>query len=263
MIVTAAEVEGVDFTKAVPPDVIQEVRDGITKYGVLVFRRANLDDDAHVEFASNFGELEPTPAAKLGNRVRLPSPYIGDLANVDFEGKLVTSENRMGALFAKGNEIWHKDMMYHPRRCHFSTLRSVILPPEGTGGETLYADSRAAYEALSQEMKDKIENMVANCSLLHNRRKAAPELYPGVDPYDWPIARYKLVYPHEGDGRKDLYVSTYMYQIDGLSIEETQELVDQLIEHATQEKFIHTVHWHNAGDMVMWGKWTVIFYAPV
>ncbi|OAL39428.1 hypothetical protein AYO20_01298 [Fonsecaea nubica] len=257
----AAEVSGIDFSKPVPPEVISQVQDAIDKYGVLVFRNANLDDDAHVAFAQSFGELEPTPASSLGVKTRLPSPYIGDLSNLDHGNNLKLFEDKMSRLFAKGNELWHADMQYHPRRCKYSTLRAVKLPPKGTGGETLYADSRAAYDDLSPEMKDKIENLVAYCSLLHNRRVAAPELYKGVDVWDWPNAKYKLVYPHEGTGRKNLYVTSYMHKIEGMSQEESDKLLDELRAHATQEKYVHTVFWENDGDMVMWDNTAVLHRA--
>lgn len=257
----AAEVSGIDFSRPVPEDVIDQVRAGITKYGVLVFRGANLDDDAHVAFAQSFGELEPTPAASLGVKTRLPSPYVGDLANVDHEGNLRKYEDKLSRLFAKGNETWHADMQYHPRRCKYSTLRAVQLPPEGTGGETMYADSRTAYDDLSPEMKKKIDGLVAYCSLLHNRRDAAPELYRGVDVMDWPNAKYKLVYPQEGSDRTDLYVTSYMHKIEGMSQEESDKLLKELKDHAAQEKYIHTVYWENNGDMIMWDNTGVLHRA--
>lgn len=257
----AAEVSGVDFSKPVPPNVIEELKQGISRYGVLVYRKANLDDDAHVAFAQSFGELEPTPAASLGVKTRLPSPYIGDLANIDFQGNLKMYEDKMSRLFAKGNETWHADMQYHPRRCKYSTLRAVKLPPKGTGGETLYADSRTAYDDLSPEMKQTLDGLVAYCSLLHNRRDAAPELYKGVDVMDWPNAYWKLVYPHEETGRTNLYVTSYMHKIKGMSQEESDQLLKELKDHAAQEKYVHTVFWEDDGDMVMWDNTAVLHRA--
>ncbi|KAI1630497.1 hypothetical protein EDD37DRAFT_662307 [Exophiala viscosa] len=257
----AAEISGIDFTKPLCPDVIAEIQGAIDKYGVLVFRGANLDDDGHVAFAQQFGQLEPTPAASLGVKTRLPSPYIGDLANVDHSNQLKKYEDKMSRLFAKGNETWHADMQYHPRRCKYSTLRAVQLPPKGTGGETLYADSRTAYDDLSPETKEKINGLVAYCSLLHNRRDAAPDLYKGVDVMDWPNAKWKLVYPHEGTGRKNLYVTSYMHKIEGMSQEESDKLIAELKAHACQPKYVHTVYWENDGDMVMWDNTAVLHRA--
>jgi len=256
-----AEVQGIDWTQPLPTSVIDEIKQGIAKYGVLIFRDAHLNDDQHVEFASNFGELEPTPAQKLGIKQRLANSYLGDLSNIDIEDKLITSENKVRNMFMKGNEIWHADMQYHPRRTSYSILRAVEIPPKGCGGETQYADSKTAYDDLSQEMKDKLEGLVVNCSLLHNRRLGAPELYPGVDPFDWPISRWRFVYPHEGTGRKNLYITTYCYSIDGMTPEESAPLINELLEHATQDKYVHTVHWNNPGDMVMWDNTGVLHRA--
>lgn len=257
----AAEVSGIDFSNQLSSDVIEELKAGINKYGVLIFRNANLDDDSHVAFAQSFGELEPTPAASLGVKTRLPSPYIGDLANVDHEGNMKKFEDKLSRLFAKGNETWHADMQYHPRRCKYSTLRAVQLPPKGTGGETLYADSRTAYDDLSLDMKQKLDGLVSYCSLLHNRRNAAPELYRGVDVMDWPNAKWRIVYPHEGTDRKNLYITSYMHKIEGLPQEESDELLKELREHAAQNKYVHTVYWKNNGDMVMWDNTAVLHRA--
>jgi alpha-ketoglutarate-dependent 2,4-dichlorophenoxyacetate dioxygenase len=255
-----AEVNGVDFTKPITKDTIDEIRDGIDKYGVLVFRNANIDDDTQIAFASSFGELEPTPAGKLGKKLRLPSKFMFDLSNIDHNDE-VTGTDIQAATFSKGNEIWHADMQYHPRRTKYSILRAVELPPKGTGGETLYADSRAAYDDLSDEMKEKIEGVVANCSLLHNRRTAAPELYRGVNVFDWPVSRWKLVYPHERTGRRNLYVTTYAYTLDDLTYEDSQKIIQPLLEHVTQDKYVCKVEWENAGDMVMWDNTAVLHRA--
>ncbi|KAF7846352.1 hypothetical protein BT93_L4508 [Corymbia citriodora subsp. variegata] len=256
-----AQVTGIDFSQPLSKDVIAQVKSGIDHYGVLVFRNAGLDDDSHVAFAQSFGELEPTPAASLGVKTRLPSPYIGDLANVDHQGNLKQYQDKLSRLFAKGNETWHADMQYHPRRCRYSILRAVQLPPAGTGGETLYADSRTAYDDLSSEMKKQLDTLVAYCSLLHNRRDAAPELYKGVDVMEWPNAKWKLVYPHEGTNRTNLYVTSYMHKIEGMSQQESDQLLKQLRDHAAQEKYIHTVNWENNGDMVMWDNTAVLHRA--
>ena len=254
-----AEVEGADFTNPTSPDLINEIRAGIDKYGVLIFRNANIDDDTQIAFASQFGELEPTPQAKLGNLLRLQNEYMFDLSNINHNNE-VTGQDLKAAAFSKGNEIWHADMQYHPRRTKYSILRAVELPPKETGGETLYADSRTAYDDLSAEMKDRIEGVVANCSLLHNRRTASPELYRGVDVFDWPVSRYKLVYPHERTARKNLYVTTYAYTLDGMGYEESQELIRPLLKHVTQEKYVCKVEWEQPGDMVMVSMPVVYLY---
>jgi alpha-ketoglutarate-dependent 2,4-dichlorophenoxyacetate dioxygenase len=128
-------------------------------------------------------------------------------------------------------------------------------------GETQYADSRTAYDDLSQEMKDKLEGLVVNCSLLHKRQTASSELYKGVDPFDWSISRWKAVYPHEGSGRKNLYLSAYACSFDGQTREESAPLIKEILAHITQEKYVHTIYWNNPGDLVMWDNTAVLHRA--
>lgn len=249
-----AEVEGIDFSKPVPESVVAQVQQGIDKYGFLVFRKANLDNDSHGAFMRQFGELDSMPFIR--RRGRFPDkPYIFDVSNLDDNGEIIKSEDRVISLLKKGNELWHADMQYHPRRDKYSLLRSVEIPP--FGGETEFADSRTAYDELSSEWKKKLENAVCDCSLIHNRRVAAPDLYKGVDPYEWPVSHFKAVYPHEGSGRKNLYVTSYVYRFQGYSIEESHRMIQELIDHGTQPKLVHRVTWKQAGDAVMWDNTAV------
>ncbi|EXJ86928.1 hypothetical protein A1O3_03882 [Capronia epimyces CBS 606.96] len=252
----AAEVEGLDFSKPIPDSVIAEVQEGIDRYGVLVFRQANMDNDTHVSFTRRFGELDSMPFIR--RRGRFPDqPHLFDVSNLDDSGEIVKTSDRAITLLKKGNELWHADMQYHPRRDKYSMLRAVELPPKGSGGETEFADSRTAYDDLSEDWKDRLENVVCDCSLLHNRRSAAPDLYRDVDPYDWSISHFKAVYPHEGSGRKNLYVTSYTYRFQGYSVEESQRMIRELIEHGSQPKYVYRLTWEQPGDAVMWDNTAV------
>lgn len=247
----AAEVEGIDFSKPIPDSVIEEVQEGIDKYGVLVFRKANMDNATHVSFTRRFGELDSMPMIR--RRGRFPNePHIFDVSNLDDSGEIVKTADRVTSMLKKGNELWHADMQYHPRRDKYSLLRAVEIPPASAGGQTEFADARTAYDDLSQEWKDRLENIVCDCSLIHNRRLAAPDLYKTVDPYDWCISHFKAVYPHEGSRRKTLYVTSYVYRFQGYTVEESQKMIEELIEHGTQPHKICKVDWQQAGDAVMW-----------
>ncbi|OAL29460.1 hypothetical protein AYO20_09197 [Fonsecaea nubica] len=253
-----AEVHGMDWSKPIPDETIEQLKKGIAKYGVLVFRKANLDNEAHIAFSRRFGNLDSMPLVHGRGRGRFPHlPALFDISNLDEKGEVVQTTNRVAALMSKGNELWHADMQYHPHRDKYSFLRAVEIPPPGCGGETEFADSRTAYETLSPAMKDKIDHLVADCSLIHNRRLAAPELYRDVDPYDWSVSRWKAVYPHEDSGRMNLYVTSYAYRFDGYTIAETQKLVQELITHGTQPDNVFKVKWEQNGDLVMWDNTAV------
>lgn len=109
---------------------------------MLVFHRANLDNDQHIHFSGQFRDLDDVKAhIKAGRAIRFPQqPEIFDVSNLDQNGNVVTHA-----------DLWHADMTYSPQRCAYSLLRAVELPPAGTGGDTEYLDSRKAYEDLPDE----------------------------------------------------------------------------------------------------------------
>jgi alpha-ketoglutarate-dependent 2,4-dichlorophenoxyacetate dioxygenase len=251
-----AQIEGIDWTVPISDAVFAEIKKAIDKYGVLVFRNANIDNETQVAFTSRFGEMDYMLTIHI--KGRFPhQPQIFDLSNMDEQGNIIQSTNRFLSMSMKGNQLWHADMQYHPHRDQYSILRGVEIPPPGVGGETEFADSRTAYEALSPEWKERVENMVINCSLIHNRRTGAPNLYKGVDPMAWPTSRWKAVYPHEGSGRKNLYVTSYSYKIDDTSVEKSQKIIGGLIAHGTQPQFVYKLSWENPGDMIMWDNTAV------
>lgn len=180
--------------------------------------------------------------------------------------------------------LWHADLAFNSRRTGTSILRGHKIPPKGTGGETSvsrhrrspshsashfeifadtpqFLDARTAYEDLSQEWKDKIENLVANNSLIHNRKLGDPEFYDGIDPNDYGFSRHKIAVPHPQSGRKTLYLTTYCHHFDGMTQEESQPIMDALFEHATQDKYVTKVGWENDGDVVMWDNTAVLHKA--
>ncbi|KAK4499758.1 hypothetical protein PRZ48_007944 [Zasmidium cellare] len=260
-----AAVEGVDFSKPVTKDVLEEIKKGADRYGVLVFRGAHLNNESHIEFSKSLGDpnlYDVSAHIKAGRKMRFPEqPEIFDVSNVDDKGNIVTDADPARKEGNKGNFLWHADMVYNPRRALYSLLRAVSLPPAGTGGETQYLDSRTAYDELPQDLKDEIEPLITNNSLMHNRKLGSPEFFKHIEPLDQPMARYKLVAPHEGSGRKNLYMTTYAHHLDGKTWEESQVLFDKLWDHLTQEKYILTIYWDNDGDMVMWDNTAVLHRA--
>lgn len=259
------EVSGVDFSKPVPQNQIEEIKEAADREGVLVFRKANLDNDRHIAFSKQLGDpdlYDVSAHIKAGRKMRFPEqPEIFDVANVDDKGNIVTDADPARKEGNKGNFLWHADMTYNPRRALYSLLRAVQLPPPNTGGETQYLDSRTAYEELPQDIKDEIEPLITNNSLMHNRKLGSPEYFKHIEPLDQPMARYKLVAPHEGSGRRNLYMTTYAHHFDGKTWEESKVVFDKLWAHLTQDKYVLTVHWQDNGDMVMWDNTAVLHRA--
>lgn len=128
------------------------------------------------------------------------------------------------------------------------------------GGNTKYVDSRTAYEDPPEDIKQEIEPPIANNSLFHNRKHASPGVFKSLEPLNYPMARHRLVVPHEGSGKKNLYVTTYAHNFDG-QMEESKLLLDKLLEHVSQEKYVLDFHYENNGDMVLWDNTAVLHRA--
>ncbi|KAE8331434.1 hypothetical protein BDV39DRAFT_201085 [Aspergillus sergii] len=259
----ACEITGMDLSKPVSDQAFNQIREALHRYGVVVMPRANLPDDkAHVEFSRRFGEVEKSKWRSPHMR-HLPYDEIFDISNLDEKGRIVTNKNEKRITAIRGNALWHADGSFNPRRTYVSMLRAVELPPPGTGGETEYADARQAYEDLPEQTKDRIKDLVAVHSFLHNRQTANPdsELFKGRNVLDEPLARHKLVPIHEPSGRPLLYVTSYAHHIEGMPIEDGQKLLRELMEHTTQPKYVFRHKWHENGDIVIWDNTAVLHRA--
>ncbi|KAL4939241.1 hypothetical protein BDV06DRAFT_214461 [Aspergillus oleicola] len=259
----ACEITGVDLSQPLSREDFNRIRDALHHYGVVVIAHANLlDDRAHVEFSRLFGDVE---RSKWRSPHMRPLPYdeIFDISNLDENGYIVTTTNEKRITAIRGNALWHADGSFNPRRTYVSMLRAVELPPAGTGGETEFADARKAYEDLPQETKDRIKDLVAVHSFLHNRQTANPDsaLFKGRNVLDEPLARHKLVPIHEQSGRPMLYVTAYAHHIEGMPIEEGQKLLKELMAHATQHKYVFCHEWKGNGDAVIWDNTAVLHRA--
>ncbi len=150
----AAEVTGLDIT--VPPATLpaKELKGLIDRYGVVVYRNARLpSDEQHVEFSRLFGPVEVGPMFKIqGDKKRIDNPALVDVGNLDADSNIMKPDNRR-MLFRKGDRLWHTDMSFHHNRATYSLLLGHEIPPDGAGGDTLFADMRAAYDALPEPMK--------------------------------------------------------------------------------------------------------------
>jgi len=257
-----AEITGVDFSEPVSDEVFTEIFKAITKYGVCGFRHAGLDDKHHVEFAARFGELDDIkPYIAAGRKHRLPYDELFDVSNLDDDGAIADPTTRR-ALFNKGNSIFHVDSSFNPRRAGFSLLRAHELPPQGTGGNTEYADTRQAFADLPLDVKNDLveQDYIAAHSLWHSRKFASPELVD-IHPENFPMSRHKLVQPHVASGRMNLYIASHIHHIEGLSPADSEALFKMLYTHATQPKYVVSIDWQNNGDLILWDNTCVMHRA--
>ena len=150
----AAEANGVDLARPVDAAMVEAIWQAIDRYAVLVFRDQRLDDTQLRDFAARFGPLEIGRSAASGGRRRLKHPEIGDISNLDEDGRLRALDDRR-RLDSLGNRLWHTDASYMPVPVVLGMLHAVAVPPPSAlgGGETEFADMRAAYDALAPAMR--------------------------------------------------------------------------------------------------------------
>ncbi|KAJ6116047.1 alpha-ketoglutarate-dependent 2-4-dichlorophenoxyacetate dioxygenase [Penicillium sp. IBT 18751x] len=258
-----AEISGVDFSRPVADEQFQEILAAISKYGVCVFRNTGLDDAHHVAFAAQFGELDDvTPYMAGGRAHRLSDVRLFDVGNIDLDGKVFDLDH-VRREWNKGNELFHVDSSFNPRRAGYSLLRAAELPPAGMGGETEFADVRTAFDELPRtiQMELQQQDYIAAHSLWHSRKVASPSTFADINPNDYPMSRHRLFQRHESSGRDTMYIASHIHHIEGLDAEASAALLQRLLLHATQPRYVLRVEWEQAGDLVLWDNTSVMHRA--
>jgi alpha-ketoglutarate-dependent 2,4-dichlorophenoxyacetate dioxygenase len=247
-----AEIAGIDLGKSADRPTVDAVWETIDRYAVLVFHDQRLDDTRLRDFAANFGPLEIGRAAARGGRRRLAHPEIGDISNLDEEGRLRDRDDgrRLDSL---ANRLWHTDASYIPVPVVLGMLHAVAVPPASAlgGGETEFADMRAAYDALSEAMKAAIDGLVAEHDVFWSRGQIGFTEFPPGEREQYPPSRQRLVRRHPGSQRKTLYLSAHASHIVGWPVPEGRLLLLDLNTHATQPEFVYSHKWQ-VGDLVIW-----------
>lgn len=245
-----AEVDGVDWSRPLAPEVVREIIQLQNRWGVLVFRQTGLDDASHVAYSKNFGALETAHAMNKPRRASLPQLY--DAGNLGPDDRIIPQFSRAW-WHTKGNGLWHTDSSFHQHRSSYSALRAVELPP--AGGQTKYADMRAAYLGLPDDIKKRIENLVMEHWIWHSRKLAAPQEFDkptDEEKATLPPAYHKLVQVAPDGMNKTLYIASHARRIIGLTDKESTSLIKALLDHAQQPQYQITVKWKNVGDLVQW-----------
>ena len=246
------EVGGMDLSQPVDVAVVRAIWEAIDRYAVLVFHDQHLDDVRLREFARNFGELEIGRMAARGGKRRLTLPEIGDISNLDEEGRLRERDDRRH-LDSLGNRIWHTDASYMPVPVVLGMLYAVAVPPASAlgGGETEFADMRAAYDALPEAMRAAVDGLVAEHDVFWSRGQIGFTEFPPGEREKYPPSQQRLVRRHPGSRRKTLYLSAHASHIVGWPVPEGRILLYDLNLHATRPEFVYSHKWR-VGDLVIW-----------
>jgi alpha-ketoglutarate-dependent 2,4-dichlorophenoxyacetate dioxygenase len=241
-----AELRGADLTRPVRPEVFAEIDAAFNRYGILVFPIQPVTDEQQLAFSRLFGPLEVNPNY-AGAKMRL-RPDIADISNLDPEGRVLERDDRRN-LFNLGNQLWHTDSSFKhvPARC--SLLSARELP--SSGGETEFADMRAAWDALPDARKRELDGLIVEHSIFRSRSQIGFADFNDEIFKELPPVRQALVRHHPASGRTSLYLASHASHIIGWPVEEGRALIEELIAFATQPQFVYRHQW-SVGDLVMW-----------
>ena len=219
------------------------------RYAVLIFRDQALTDEQQVAFSRNFGEIE----LAIGGNVTKPEDRrlaveLADVSNLTETNEVLKPDDRRG-LFNLGNQLWHSDSSYRTVPAKYSLLSARQIPK--VGGNTEFADMRAAYDALDEETKEEIEGLICEHSLLHSRGILGFMDFTEAERETFTPVRHRLVRTHPITRRKSLFLSSHAGTIEGWLMPEARALLRDLTEHATQPAFVHIHEWRRH-DLVIW-----------
>jgi alpha-ketoglutarate-dependent 2,4-dichlorophenoxyacetate dioxygenase len=247
-----AEIGGLDVSQPIDDATVDELWQAIDRCAVVVFRDQQITDAQLRSFATRFGELEIGRAAARGGRRRLQFPEIGDISNLDEDNRLRARDDQR-RLDSLGNRLWHTDASYMPVPVVLGMLFAVAVPPPSPfgGGETEFADMRAAYDALSDAEKVMLDPLVAEHDVFWSRAQIGFTEFPPGEREQYPPSRQRLVRRHPGSGRKCLYLSAHASHIVGWPVPEGRLLLRDLSDFATQRQFVYSHKWR-VGDLVIW-----------
>ncbi len=245
----AAEVGEIDLARPLGAADAEAIKAAFSKSAVLVFPAQQLTSSQHVEFAQLFGPLEPNintyqdevKAARIDDR-------ISDVSNLDHDNELLPPDSRK-RFSGLANRLWHTDSIFRHVPARASLLYARSIAP--IGGHTEFADMRAAWDALPEAMRKRIGGLVVEHSIFNSRAKVGSTRYSERERAALPPALQVLVRTIPETGRRALYLASHAGRVIGLPDNESRDLIETLMAHATQRQFVYTHRWR-VHDLVMW-----------
>jgi alpha-ketoglutarate-dependent 2,4-dichlorophenoxyacetate dioxygenase len=220
----AGEASAIDISVPLSPDQVATIEAGMDRYAVLVFPDQPLTDEEQCAYSRNFGELEATLIGQMSkpNERRLGPVEMGDISNLDHSGKLRGRDDSR-RMYSLGNRLWHSDASFRATGAGYSLLSARVVP--GYGGNTEFADMSAAYDALDDETKTEIEDLITEHSIAFSRGVLGFDDYGEGNADKVRPVRHRLVRIHPVTGRKSLYLSAHIGTIVGWPVPEARAFI--------------------------------------
>lgn len=242
------EVSGIDLTRSLTEEEVSAIHAGMDRFGVLVFHDQHFEDEQQIAFSRQLGTLEEATGDIMSEKDRRLSMDLNDISNLDKNGELLPRDDRR-RLFGLGNLLWHSDSSFKEVPAKYSMLSARKIP--AAGGNTEFADMRAAYDALDSETKREVHDLICLHSQIFSRGVLGFDDFTDAERAKWAPVRQGLVRRHPNTGRLSLYLASHAGGIEGWPMPEARSFLRDLNEHATQRQFVY-VHVWRPWDLVMW-----------
>jgi taurine dioxygenase len=234
------EITGADLSRPLSPELTALIRQALLDHRVVVVRDQTLTKQQQFDLTLNFGEIEDHVARHSDARYAI----VHAVTNLDAAG------NPTDALDTRGNYFWHTDKSYHAVPSLMTMLHAVELPP--AGGDTQFANMVLAYHELAPAMKERLAGLRAIHSWEASRLASGSRPASEAEKRERPPVSHPIVRTHPETGEQALYIGTHAAGgIEGMAETEGKALLAELMDHATQPRFIYTHHWQ-PGDLVIW-----------
>jgi alpha-ketoglutarate-dependent 2,4-dichlorophenoxyacetate dioxygenase len=244
----AAEVSPVDLKAVRDEATLAQIRGGMDEFAVLVFRDQIWTDAEHLDFAQRLdGRLHTKLGISALQKNRFGNEALGDISNLDESGEIMKSDNRR-RMYGLGNRLWHTDASFQDPPGRYSMLSAKVVPP--VDADTEFADMRAAYDALPDAEKARLEGLRVHHSIAYSRQTLGFE-FSENEQEALKGAVHPLVRTIPRSGRRSLYLASHASRIIDWPVPEGRLLLRELIEHATQPRFVYRHQWR-VGDLVIW-----------
>lgn len=249
-----ATMTGIDARRPQTGAEIAAIEAGMDRHAVLVLPGQDISDEQQLAFSRNFGPLEEGANSTVRNGELRLNPAFADVSNLDKDGARLARDNRR-RMAALGNRLWHSDASFRAVPARYSILSGRIVTTDG--GNTEFADMRAAYDALDAATKAEIEDLVCEHSLIYSRQQLGFTEFLADERVSMAPVLQRLVRTHPVTGRKSLYLSAHIGAIVGWPRPEAMAFVRDLMEHATRPEFVYVHRW-TPHDLIMWDNRTTM-----
>jgi alpha-ketoglutarate-dependent 2,4-dichlorophenoxyacetate dioxygenase len=246
--VFAGEVSGVDLRQPLTPGEVAAIEEGMDRYAVLVFHDQNITDEQQIAFSRNFGEIENSYGGTIAQPNKRLNPLMNDVSNLGQDHTPLARDDRR-RLFNLGNQLWHSDSSFRAVPAKYSILSGRIVVDKG--GNTEFADMRAAYDALDDKTKEAVADLVCEHSLMYSRGLLGFTDLSDDERAMFRPVRQALVRVHPKNRRKSLYLASHAGTIVGWPMPEARAFLRDLNEGATRPENVYVHKWRQY-DLVIW-----------